>query len=43
MLRGLLITAFLLSVPLGLAACSNTLDGAGQDIQKAGKKISDAF
>ena len=26
-----------------LGACSNTLDGAGRDISKAGDKISDTF
>ncbi len=28
---------------VGLTACSNTLDGAGRDIEKAGQKISETF
>lgn len=26
-----------------MAGCSNTLEGAGQDIEHAGKKIQDTF
>lgn len=27
---------------LSLAACSNTMDGAGKDIERAGEKVQDA-
>lgn len=30
-------------IGLSLSACSNTLDGAGRDISKAGDKISETF
>lgn len=32
-----------LAALLFLGACSNTLDGAGRDIQHAGQKIQDTF
>lgn len=28
---------------LALAACANTFDGAGRDIERAGQKIQDTF
>jgi len=28
---------------MSLAACSNTLDGAGRDIEKAGQKVQKTF
>ena len=39
-MKKIVLCLFALTV---LAGCSNTLDGAGRDIQKAGEKISDAF
>lgn len=27
---------------VSLAACSNTMDGAGKDIERAGEKVQDA-
>lgn len=30
-------------VGLSLGACSNTLDGIGQDVEHAGEKIQDTF
>ena len=35
--------AILALTTLGLAACGNTLEGAGKDIERAGQKIQDTF
>ena len=35
--------ALMFLATITLVACSNTLDGAGRDIEKAGQKISDTF
>lgn len=37
-----MLSVLVLSVA-ALSACSNTLDGAGRDISKAGDKISETF
>ncbi len=42
-MKKILTLSLLVSVAFSLAACSNTLDGAGRDISKAGEKISDTF
>lgn len=34
--------ALLLALPLALAACSNTLEGAGDDIENMGDEIEEA-
>lgn len=33
----------LIIMSASLAACANTLDGAGRDIERAGEKIQDTF
>lgn len=38
-----LILAFLFTASLSLNACGNTFEGAGQDIEKAGKWVQDVF
>lgn len=39
-----MMTVFTLFAMLGfLAGCSNTLNGAGQDIEKVGKKVQETF
>lgn len=42
MKRFLLISA-LGFMAFGISACGNTLDGAGRDIEKAGRNIQDTF
>lgn len=34
--------ALVLCSSLGVAACSNTMHGAGQDIERAGENVQDA-
>ena len=38
----LLAMSFLI-IGVSLSACSNTVDGAGRDIEKAGEKIQETF
>lgn len=42
-MKKLFALMFLVAVTVSLGACSNTLDGAGRDISKAGDKISETF
>lgn len=42
MKKTVFIFMFIASVSI-LSGCSNTLDGAGRDISKAGDKISETF
>lgn len=35
--------ACLVLISVGVSACSNTLNGAGKDIEKAGDKIQKTF
>ena len=42
-MKAILTGVFLAVVGLSVAACSNTLDGAGRDIEKAGEKIQRTF
>jgi predicted small secreted protein len=42
-MKKLMAIALLVVVTASLGACSNTLDGAGRDISKAGDKISETF
>lgn len=42
-MKKLPVLACLLVVSAFVAGCSNTLDGAGRDISKAGDKISETF
>lgn len=39
----ILMGAIMLCASLAVSACSNTLDGAGRDIERAGEKIQGAF
>ncbi len=40
--KNMALIALFLSVFSSLAACSNTVDGAGQDIENAGEEIQKA-
>ncbi|MFP4314464.1 MAG: entericidin A/B family lipoprotein [Alphaproteobacteria bacterium] len=42
MKNSVLVSLFVLSI-LVLSACSNTAEGMGRDIEKAGQKIQDTF
>lgn len=42
-MKNLLIVSALLMSVIALSGCSNTLDGAGRDIEKAGQKIQKTF
>lgn len=42
-MKKLALLSLLVLATASLGACSNTLDGAGRDISKAGDKISDTF
>ena len=42
-MRKLILFACFVTVAGFLAGCSNTLDGAGKDIERAGEKIQDTF
>lgn len=37
------LTILLLAASLSLAACSNTAEGVGRDVEKAGQKIQQTF
>lgn len=41
-LRLMAVTLLLASAAGGLSACTNTLDGAGKDIENAGDAVQDA-
>ncbi len=36
-------TIIMIVAVMALAGCSNTFDGAGKDIEKAGQKIQETF
>ncbi len=42
-MKKLLMLVCLLSMGGVVAGCSNTLEGAGRDIEKAGEKVQDTF
>lgn len=39
MIRTLVIVFALVSLAIGLSACTNTVTGVGKDLEKAGKEI----
>ena len=39
MIRSLLIAFALVTIAIGLSACTNTVRGVGSDLEKAGKEI----
>ena len=39
----ILTIGILIAAGFTVTGCSNTLEGVGQDVEKAGKKIQDAF
>lgn len=41
-LKNLAVAVLFLGIFASLAACKNTVDGAGQDIEKAGEEIQKA-
>ena len=41
--KNILFSALAAAMIIGLAACSNTVDGAGRDIERAGEKIQQTF
>lgn len=43
MVKTTFLTVFICTAFLGLNACSNTFEGAGQDIEKAGKWVQETF
>ncbi|MCB1531403.1 MAG: entericidin A/B family lipoprotein [Alphaproteobacteria bacterium] len=42
-MKNIVLCFSLLIFAASLAACSNTFDGAGRDIERAGEKIQDTF
>lgn len=42
-MKKLLMLVCLLSMGGAVAGCSNTMEGAGRDIEKAGEKVQDTF
>lgn len=42
-MRIFVLCSVLFLTSLSLSACSNTLDGAGRDMEKAGRSIQETF